>query len=121
MNEVNPRKKELALLVPLLNTRARDVERLAVSLGGAKSREFTDSQKNLGVDKESWFLASSSERDYVIVYVEGKDVMKSLNDLIGSDTRFDLWIKTQVAGLTGIDWNNPTNLVLPRQILRYGY
>jgi hypothetical protein len=121
MNEAVPRKKELVLMIPLLKNTVSDAEKLAISLCGAGLRDFAASQGNLGIDKESWFLTGSPERDYVIVYVEGEDMERSLKDLVASDKPYDLWIKNQVTKLTGIDWNNPTSMVLPRQILRYGY
>jgi hypothetical protein len=112
-------QQELVLIVPILKGRVGDVKRLAAALSSSKSREFEESQKTLGIEKESWFLSGSG--DYVIVHIEGKDVSKSVSDLISSKTPFDLWIKNEVMKVTGVDWNNPPTTPVPQQILRYGY
>ena len=112
-------QQELVLVVPILKGRVGDVRRLAAALTSSKSREFEESQKTLGIEKESWFLSSSG--DCVIVYIEGKDVSKSVTDLISSKAPFDLWIKNEVMKVTGVDWNDPPTSPVPQLILRYGY
>ncbi len=119
MSNITP-QKELALIVPILKGKVKDVEQLAASLSSSKSEEYGKSQMGLGIEKESWFLASSVQGDYVIVYIASNDVSKSMSKLISSKEPFDLWIKNEVGKITGVDWNNPPSMALPKQILRYG-
>ena len=49
------------------------------------NQNSSTSHKKLGIEKESWFLSSSSlQVDSVIVYVGRKDVAKSMGALIAS-------------------------------------
>lgn len=112
---------ELVLIVPVLEGKGRDIQELASTLSGPKRGEYEISQRNLGITKEAWFMQKSPQGDFVIVYVEGSDVAKSLGKLISSRDAFDDWIKNEVGKITGVDFNNPPRTEPLKEILRYGY
>lgn len=110
---------ELALEFPILPGMVDRVERFAAELSGPRYSDFSRSQRNLGVRKESWFLNRTPRGDSVIVYIETEDVSRTLGHLVASRDPVDLWLKEEVRRFTGIDFSESPSIVLPRTLLRY--
>lgn len=111
--------REIALTFPILPGMSDQVLHLATELSGPRAEDFRQSQRNLGVRKESWFLNTSPRGDSVTVYIEAANVNRLLRNLIASQTDVDLWLKTEVRRVTGIDFGGSFQVSLPKQILRY--
>ncbi len=86
-----------------------------------KKKEFERSEKRLGVKKESWFLQTSPQGNWIVVHFEAKDVDRALMDFAKSTDPFDVWYKDQVKQVTGMDMAAPPSGPMPELLVSYGY
>jgi hypothetical protein len=110
---------ELAIVFPIPAGSTRRAEALAAELQGPRWEEFCRSQRALRIRKERWFLNDTSQGSSVTVYLEAEDVAQALGKLVVSQDATDLWLKEQVKGLTGVDFNRAPRLPVPKPLLRY--
>ena len=111
--------EELALTLPVLHGKRSLLEGLLEVLGSTKKREFGDSKKRLGVEKESWFLESSIRGDSLIMHWEGSAPQDSFNRWMSSSDSFDVWLKSQLLEVTGVDLNTPVPGGPSRRLMKY--
>ena len=111
----------MVLEFPVLAGKRDQLRSFARKLEGEKRLEFEASQRGFGISKEGWFLREDADGDTVVVYVEAEDVAKALGALVQSKEPVDLWLKQEVAEITGIDFNNPPRATPFQPILLYRY
>jgi len=112
---------EIAFTVPILPGKKAALERLCASLQGPKSKDVAEMLKRHGSSKETWFIESGPDGDVCIVYWEAEPVSKPMQEFVGSKHPFDLWLKAELMGISGVDLNDPPAMEFPRQVLRSGY
>ena len=112
---------EVALAVPILPGKKSAFEELCRALQGPKVREVREANRRHGVDKETWFLQSGPQGDMCIVYWEAAASTKPMEIFVKSQDPFDLWLKSELEKVTGIDFNDPPPLDFPKQVLRSGF
>lgn len=108
------------MVIPVLPGKRVRLEELAKNLSGPKRGDFDASEKRVKMRKESWYLQSTPQGELCIVYGEADNVPKSVADWAASKDPFDLWLKTQLKEITGIDFNQPIPGPWPVELLRYG-
>ena len=69
---------ELALAIPASPGKRSALVEFAKTVSGPRKKEFEASEKKVKIRKESWFLQSTPQGDFCIVYAEGDDVPKSV-------------------------------------------
>lgn len=74
-------------------------------------------QSHQMVTRESWFLQPTPQGDLVIVYLEAPDPMEVFAELAVSKGAFEVWFRSEVLDLTGMDLTMLPPFCLPTRIL----
>jgi hypothetical protein len=68
-----------------------------------RGEEFSASQKRGGTTKEEWALQQSPMGSLVVVHFEADDVEKAFATLAQSTDDFDVWFRSRVLEISGVD------------------
>ncbi|MCC6403879.1 MAG: hypothetical protein IT207_07700 [Fimbriimonadaceae bacterium] len=107
---------ENAFFVPLLPGKTDAAYEFCAQLTGPRKAELDAAQTT--VVKESWFLQQTPQGDFLIVYYVSPDPRRVHDALAVSEEPFDVWFRSQILDLTGIDISTPLP-GLPEQILAW--
>jgi hypothetical protein len=107
-----------AIALPLRPGQENSLKELGGELAGTRRGAFDESEKRLGIPKESWFLQRAESGSLVIVTFEADDPGRALTEFSRSRDAFDLWFKGRVKEITGVDLNGPLPPP-PEEIVRY--
>lgn len=107
---------ENAFVVPLLPGKTAAARSFAAEMMGSRRSELDQAQTT--VTKESWFLQQTPHGDFLIVYYVSPNPMNVHAALAASEEPFDVWFRSQVLDITGIDISVPMPGV-PEQILAW--
>jgi hypothetical protein len=107
------------LVVPVQEGKAEAARAFMGDLDGAQRDDYDRSEKRIGITKEVWFLAPSSDGELLVGYMESEDVNSALTQFAASRDDFDLWFKEHFAEVTGIDLNSPPEMELPEVLSAY--
>lgn len=100
-----------AIVFPLLEGKEAALRRFAKDLGGPQSKSFDESQRRLGISKESWFLQPSPGGHPIVITFDSPDVPRALELFSKSRDPFDVWFKDEVKGMTGVALGGPPPLL----------
>lgn len=112
---------EIAFTVPILPGKRAAFEELCRTLQGEKAKDVTEMLRRHGGAKETWFLESGPSGDHCIVYWEAEPTDRPLREFVTSRHPFDMWLKSQLNQISGVDLNNPPPMEPPKQLFRSGY
>ncbi|MDA4129097.1 MAG: DUF6176 family protein [Thaumarchaeota archaeon] len=107
--------------LPVLPGKKELVMQFAKDIMGPMRKDLERSQKHLGIKKEGWFLQSSSQGDWLLMYIEAQDVGKAFGDFAISKDPFEVLLRNQLKEITGIDFSSPPSGAPPAQIAWFGY
>jgi hypothetical protein len=110
---------EVCLVIPVLEGRSDEARAFMRELEEARRRDYDRSERRIGIDREVWFMARGAVGDQLIAYMETPDFDRALAELARSQDEFDLWFKTRLRQATGLDLNDPPELVLPEMLSSY--
>jgi hypothetical protein len=96
---------ENAFFIPILPGKTTDAVAFAECLCGERKSDLDQAQ--VTVTKESWFLQETPMGDFLIVYYHAPDARKVGEALASSQEPFDVWFRSQVLEITGIDFSQP--------------
>jgi hypothetical protein len=88
-------------------------------LEGSRRGAYADSEQRIGIEKELWFIGDLGEKELLAAYMETGDFGRALGLFSASRDPFDLWFKEQLAGITGLDLNDPPDITMPELLSRY--
>lgn len=80
-----------------------DLNAFAGSLSGPRSGDAARFYRRYGVERESWHLQFTDHGPWVIVVTDVADPAEQAPHYAEATEAFDLWFKSQVLQLTGID------------------
>lgn len=109
----------VCLVLPILPEKTADARAFQEELDGPRKSEYAASERNIGIDKEVWFIASAPTGDQLVAYMESPDFNKSLGMFVQSREDFDMWFKERLANVTGVDLNDPPPMTLPEVVSTY--
>jgi len=112
-------EQQMCFALPIIAGRTEDARTFMRELEGPRAGAFDQSERRLGVTKESWFLQNTPQGDLLIVYMESADFAKAFQMFSESRDEFDVWFKSGMGHLTGIDLNGPPHGPLSEQLSRY--
>ncbi len=96
-----------AIALPLLEGKETMLKQFSEELRGPRLKTFDESEHRLGIPKEYWFLQRSPGGNLVIVTFESPDPARTLTEFGQSRDPFDVWFKSEVKEITGVDLNGP--------------
>lgn len=109
----------VCLVLPILPGKAEDARAFQKELDGPRKSEYAASERNIGIDKEVWFISSTPSGDQFVAYMESPDFNKALGMFVQSRDDFDMWFKERLANATGVDLNDPPPMTLPEVVSTY--
>ena len=112
---------EAAFTVPILPGKKAALEELCRTLQGPKAKDVREMIKRHEGTKETWFIESGPHGDACIVYWEADKPSRPPEAFTTSRHPFDMWLKSELQKITGVDLNNPPPMELPKQVFRTGY
>ena len=63
--------------LPVLQGKRDALMQFIKDITGPMKKDFERSEKHLGIKKESWYLQSTPEGDWLLIYMEANDVAKA--------------------------------------------
>jgi hypothetical protein len=109
----------ICLALPIVNGRTADARAFLRQLDTTRREEFDRSERQIGITKELWYLATLASGDHLIAYMESADFSRALSSFVGSRDPFDMWFKEQMLGVTGVELNNPPADMTPAELLSH--
>jgi hypothetical protein len=111
--------EQMCFVFPALPGMTDDARRFLWEMGHDREAEYDRSQRRIGITHEVWYLSTLPDGDYVIVYMRGEDLARSLAILAQSDDEFDRWFKQQLLAVAGIDLDDAPEMEFPELLLSY--
>jgi hypothetical protein len=93
--------------LPILPGKTEAARTFQRALDGSRKGEYGESERNIGITKELWFLQQTPNGDLFVAYLESADPDRALGMFSQSREPFEVWFKEQLAIITGMDMNNP--------------
>jgi hypothetical protein len=87
---------------PVLAGKEDEVRKLAQETLG-RMEEYNASQKRVGTTKEEWALQETPMGSLVLVHFEARDPEAAFATLAQSTDDFDVWFKSRVLEISGVD------------------
>ncbi|MDA4126863.1 MAG: hypothetical protein OK452_06650 [Thaumarchaeota archaeon] len=106
---------------PVLSGKRDALMQFMKDITGPMRKDFERSQKHLGVKKLSWFLQTSVEADWLLMYFEANEVARVFGDLAVSKDPFEVLMRNTMREFTGMDFSIPPKGPPPAQLIAYGY
>jgi hypothetical protein len=79
--------------------------------------EFSESRRQLGVTRETWWIQGTPAGDLFVLLLEGEDPIAANIAFAASSSPFDVWFKDTAGSILGADFNQPIP-VQPEPIYR---
>lgn len=111
--------EQVCFTMPVLAGKTAAARAFLQEVDGGRKAEFADSERRIGITKESWYLQQTAQGDLLIVYLESSDAASSLQQFSNSQDAFDQWFKRNLAEVTGVDLNSPPPWPLSEQVSSY--
>ena len=89
----------MCFVLPTLPGKTDEARGFLWEMGHARGAEYDRSQRRIGITHEVWYLSALPDGDYVVVYMQGADLARSLRVLALSDDEFDRWFKQRLLRL----------------------
>ena len=110
----------VCLVMPILPGKTDDARAFIRDLDGPRKAEFDQSERRIGITKELWYLAKLPTGDQLVGYMEAANFGAAVAQFSASKDPFDLWFKTRMAAVTGVDLNNlPPGFAPPELLSHY--
>ena len=107
--------------LPIVPGKRDAVLQFMKDITGPMKKDYERSRKHLGIKKESWFLQSNGEGDWLLMYIEAVDIARAFGDFAVSKDPFEVLARNTMREFTGMDFSVPPQGPPPAQILSYGY
>ena len=109
----------LCFAAPLLpGTSSTDREEMLSCWTGERREEHEASRRRHGITRESVWIQGTPAGDVAVVLIESPDLSHALLGLATSGEPFDVWFRTHLLAVHGMDLS--TGMSLPEQVLGFG-
>ena len=106
---------------PILPGKRDILMQFVKDITGPMKKDYERSQKHLGIKKASWFLQSTPEGDWLLMYLEATDVARVFGDFAVSKDPFEVLARNTMKEYTGVDFSIPPQGPPPAQLIAFGY
>ena len=86
---------------------------------GPRKAELAESDRQLGLSRESWHLQETSTGGLLILSFEATDVAGALAGYAAAEGPFERWEKQEIKALTGVDLGRPLSTPLPETLVEW--
>jgi hypothetical protein len=109
----------VCLVMPILPGKTDAARAFMRELDGPRKAEYDRSERRIAISKEAWFLASVPGGDQLVGYMEAEQFGTAVAQFSASRDGFDVWFKTRMAEVTGVDLNTLPPDFAPPELLSY--
>ncbi len=107
------------MALPILPGKLDAVKAMFKTIRDEKWKDNERVDKMAGVDKEQDFVQTTPMGDMLYMYIESKDIQKSLAWFASSKDPYVLWFAEEMMKNTGIDLSKPPTVAPPENVLSY--
>lgn len=110
--------QSVCFAIPILPGKTdTDRDSLAACGSGDRREAFRASRARHGITREATWIQPTPDGDVAVVLLEADDLGQAFSGLIASDDPFDVWFRSHVADVHGIDLT--AGMPMPEQVLDY--
>jgi hypothetical protein len=110
------------MALPILPGKMEAVKAMFKTIRDEKMKENERVDKIAGVEKEQDFVQSTPMGDMLYMYIESKDIQKTLaafGSLAASKDPYAVWFDEELKKNTGVDISQPPTVAPPENVLSY--
>jgi hypothetical protein len=110
------------MALPILPGRIDAVKTMFKTIRDEKWKDNERVDKVAGVEKEQDFVQTTPMGDMLYMYIESKNIQKTLaafGELAASKDPYILWFDEELIKNTGIDISKPSTVAPPENVLSY--
>ena len=111
---------ELMFAMPILPGKTETAREWFKAMEGRRNESDAADARH-GIKKEAWFIQSSPQGDFLLGYLEGEDLDKSVSAFSTDQDPFVVWLREKYKEITGIDMSQQQDTPPPEQVWRHGY
>jgi len=108
----------IVLTFPILPGKVEAWRRFCQELAGSRKMQYESSRQRLGITRESMALMETSFGATAVMTLEAVDMARVLKLLIVSDHSFDVWYRTRLNELHGVNLAGYHELTQPMPVTR---
>lgn len=109
---------QTCLVVPILSGKEEELRRFYREVE-QRHDEYDRSERQLGISKEIAWRATTDSGTFAVIYIQSDDFDSAFSQFVQSQEEFDMWFKSQVLDISGLDLNNPPEMELPELLSVY--
>ena len=111
---------QVCLVLPIKQGKSDAARSFMRELETQRKDDYAASERRIGIDKETWYMASTPAGDQFVAYMESPDFASALDSFCRSRSQFDMWFKARLDESTGLDLNHPPEgMTLPELLSSY--
>lgn len=107
------------MAVPILPGKTESIKAMFKTVKEEKWKDYERVQKKSGIEKERDFLEATPMGDMLLIYMESKDIQKTLMSFSTSKDPFDLWYVEEIKKNTVVNFIQPSSGPLPEPLISY--
>ena len=107
------------MAVPILPGKTESIKAMFKTVKEEKWKDYERVQKKSGIEKERDFLQATPMGDMLLIYMESKDIQKTLMSFSTSKDPFDLWYVEEIKKNTVVNFIQPSSGPLPEPLISY--
>jgi hypothetical protein len=109
----------MAVALPILPGKTPQWQHLIDDITTRRRGEVDAFHRRFGLTRANWYLNQTPGGDVAIVVLEGPDAAGAFAQWAQSQDPFDVWFKTEVGALYGLDMSQPPAGPEPRMVYEY--
>jgi hypothetical protein len=103
----------IAFAAPILPGRTEEARRVSQEIQGTRRNQYEQSRQRLGITKEYAWIQETPQGALAIVFVEAENLEHAFQGLGASQDPFDVWFRSQVQNIYGLDLRQPGQIPEP--------
>jgi hypothetical protein len=104
---------------PVLPGKEEAMRAYAAGINGPRRAEFGAAQAALGITRQTWTYQQTPDGSLVLVWFEAADVEKVFEDFAQATDEYNIWSRSQIREITGIDMSEPSDAPPPEVIVEW--
>ncbi len=110
--------ESIIMALPILTGKTEAVKEMFRVVKEQKWADYKRVQKQQGIEKERDFLQVTPTGDFLLIYMESKNIQKTFDTFTASKDPFDLWYIEEMKKNIGVDFSQPSG-PLPEMLIAY--
>ena len=94
------------VVFPVLHGKTEEARQYIRELDGPRRNQYDQAQHRFGNTKIVWFLVPTQDESQLVGYVESEDFARAVETFLQSQDAFDVWQRTRLEDITGLDLHN---------------